>query len=39
MASKGLRTIACQGTRKTEVGYYVSHTTEIHIDYNCEQPA
>ena len=33
MASKGLRVISYQGTRKVEAGYKPSHTTETLIGY------
>ncbi len=33
MASKGLRMISYQGTRKVEAGYNPSHTTETLIGY------
>jgi len=33
MASKGLRAISYQGTRKVEAGYRPSHTTETLIGY------
>ena len=33
MASKGLRAISYQGTRKVEAGYNPSHTTETLIGY------
>jgi len=33
MASKGLRAISYQGTRKVEAGYKRSHTTETLIGY------
>ena len=33
MASKGLRAISYQGTRKVEAGYKPSHTTETLIGY------
>jgi hypothetical protein len=33
MASKGLRAILCQVTRKFEAGYNPSHTTETLIGY------
>jgi len=34
MASKGLRAISYQDTRKIEAGYNPSHTTETFIGYN-----
>lgn len=38
MASKGLRGISCQVTRKVEAGYKPSHTTETLIGYTaCER--
>ena len=33
MASKGVRVITYQGTRKVEAGYNLSHTTETLIGY------
>jgi len=33
MASKGLRAISCQVTRKVETGYNPSHTNETLIGY------
>jgi len=33
MASKGLRVISCQVTRKVEAGYTPSHTSETLIGY------
>src|SRR5690554_236161 len=33
MASKGVRAISCQVTRKAEAGYKPSHTTETFIGY------
>jgi len=33
MASKGLRAISYQGTRKVEAGYKPSHATETLIGY------
>ncbi len=33
MASKGLRAISCQVTKKVEAGYNPSHTTEPLIGY------
>jgi len=33
MASKGVRAISYQGTRKIEAGYNPSHTTETLIGY------
>jgi len=33
MASKGLRAISCQVTRKVEAGYKPAHTTETLIGY------
>jgi hypothetical protein len=40
MASKGLRAIPCQVTRKDEAGYNPSHTSETLIGYTaCVRPA
>jgi hypothetical protein len=33
MASKGMRAISCQGTRKVVAGYNPSHTSETLIGY------
>jgi hypothetical protein len=33
MASKGLRVISCQATRKVEAGYNPSHTSETLTGY------
>jgi len=33
MASKGLRAISCQGTRKVDAGYKLSRTSETLIGY------